>query len=247
MAWTSRVLHSLRLIAAGFALAATLWGQFGSYPEAKTPAEFDAYLRVLDAATPAGVIASGEAFLRDWPSSALRGAVYEMQFQAYRKTGEVGNAIQAAGNALRAAPDNLAVLTELALVLANATSDPARLAGARQNALKVIELSKNFRVPKSMPPQEWDRICGQLNSRAHAALGLVENANGRTQAAIREFETAVALAPVPDATQYYRLGLLYRVAGNIPAAIRSLKRAAELEDGVIQKLASKELSVLTPR
>jgi tetratricopeptide (TPR) repeat protein len=216
-------------------------------PQADSPEEFDAYLAVLDTHTPTAILAAAGAFLHAWPASALRGHVYELEFEAYRQTGDVDKAIEAGEKSLAAAPDNLVVLANLSVVLANGTSDPKQLERATMYARKVIELSLSFRIPKSITPREWAEINARVNSQAHAALGLVDNRRGDTRAAIREFETAIALAPSPDATQYYRLGLLYRVAGRIAEAKAEFRRAAELPDPGIQELARRELRQLAGR
>ena len=64
--------------------------------------------------------------------------------------------------------------------------------------------------------------------------------------AIREFETAVSLAPAPDATQIYRLGVLYRAAGRDDAARKTFERAAGMNEPLIRELAEKELTALKP-
>jgi tetratricopeptide (TPR) repeat protein len=103
---------------------------------------------------------------------------------------------------------------------------------------------KTFTVPKWIPPQKWETIEGRLRSEAHAALGLVSYKRGGIPQAIREFETAIELAPVPEPAQYYRLGMLYQASGNKSAAIQKLQRAAQMNDQTIRYLAEKELKVL---
>ena len=228
-------------------LAVCCAAQIVPLPQADSPEEFDAYLSVLDAHTPAATLATAEAFLHGWPASALRGHVYELEFESYRQMGDVDKAIEAGEKSLAAAPDNLIVLADLSVVLANGTSNPKRLERSGIYARKVIELSISFRIPKSITPREWAEINARVNSQAHAALGLVDNQAGNVRAAIREFETAIALAPSPDATQYYRLGLLYRVAGRIAEAKKEFRRAAELPDADIQELARRELRQLDER
>lgn len=237
----------MRALAILCLLAASCPGQFAPLPQADSPEEFDSYLSVLDAHTPAATIAAGDAFVRRWPDSALRGHVYELEFEAYRSIGDAGKAIDAGEKSLAAAPDNLLILAKLAVVLANATKDPKRLERAIACARKAIELSKSFHIPKSITPGEWSEIDGRVNSQAHAALGLVDNQRGDGSGAIREFETAIALAPSPDATQYYRLGVLYRVAGRIAEAKGKFRRAAELPEPAIQELARRELRQLDQR
>ena len=55
------------------------------------------------------------------------------------------------------------------------------------------------------------------------------------------------LAPAPDATQYYRLGVLYRATGNTLGARQKLRRAAELNEPAIRELAERELRQLDGR
>jgi tetratricopeptide (TPR) repeat protein len=224
---------------AGFCVA-----QFAPLPQADSPEEFDAYLAVVDAGRPAAVIEAGEAFVRAWPASGLCGHVYEMEFEAYRRLGDANKAIEAGEKSLEAAPDNLVMLANLSAVLANGTRDTRRLERSETYARKVIELSKSIRLPKFITPDEWARTSAHLNSQAHVALGLVANQRDDVKGAIREFEAAIALAPEPDATQYYRLGVLYRVSGNIAGAKEKFRRATELNEPVIREMADKELRQL---
>jgi hypothetical protein len=143
--------------------------------------------------------------------------------------------------ALKAAPDNLFVLTNIAYILASSTSDQQQLARAERYARRELELSTTIRIPKRISPREWEEIQGRQNSTAHATLGLVAYKRGNTAGAIHEFETAVKLAPVPEAAHYYRLGMLYRASGNESRAIEMLRRAVESNDPTIRRLAESEL------
>jgi tetratricopeptide (TPR) repeat protein len=224
---------------------AILFAQFARLPQAQSPEEFDAYLRVVRAPSPETIIAAGDGFCRAWPKSEFLGHVDELEFEAYRSLGDAAHAIAAAEKSLEEVPGNLEVMANLAVVLANAAAgDANRLARAQSLAQKAIAVSKSFRIPKSIAPSEWDAMCRRLTSHAHDALGLVANARGDLTNAIGEFENAIALAPAPDATQYYRLGVLYRVKGNVPGAIRNLRRAAELNEPAVRALAEEQLKLI---
>lgn len=233
-----------RLTALAIGFAAILSGQFAKLPQAQSPEEFDAYLRVVRASTPQMIVAAGDDFCRAWPRSEFLGHVHALQFEAWRNLGDATHAIAAAEKSLDEVPGNLEVMADLAVVLANATSDPSRLARARELARNVIETSKSFRIPKSISPDEWDRIDRRLNSQAHVALGLLANTRGDLTTAVREFDNAIALAPSPDASQYYRLGMLHLAEGNIPEAIGNLRRAADFNEPAIRVLAEKQLRLL---
>ncbi|HWC00180.1 MAG TPA: tetratricopeptide repeat protein, partial [Bryobacteraceae bacterium] len=235
---------SARLALLGFAVlccAVSAWAQFAALPQAETPEEFDAYLRVLDGKTPAAVTAAGDAFLKGWPASGLRAHVYELELEAYRAMGDADKAIAAGEASLRLAPDNLVVLVNLAGVLANGTREEKRLARAEECARRAIAVAATLRVPRFIPPAEWEESSARWNSQAHAALGLVANARGDTATAIAEFEKAIAQAPHPDGTQYYRLGLLYRAVGKSAEAKRAFERAAEAGEAEIRARAEREL------
>jgi tetratricopeptide (TPR) repeat protein len=234
----------MRTVAILAATAGLCTAQFAPLPQAESPEEFDAYLAVMDAETPAATIAAGEGFVHTWPASGLCGHVYEMEFEAYRRLGDADRAIAAGEKSLAAAPNNLVMLANLAVVLANGTREAKRLERSEIYARKVIELSQSIRLPKFITPHDWARTNARLNSQAHAALGLVANQRDDVKGAIHEFEAATALAPEPDATQYYRLGMLYRANGNVSAAKEQLRRAAELSEPAIRKLAEQELRQL---
>jgi tetratricopeptide (TPR) repeat protein len=221
--------------------------QFAPEPQADSPEEFDAYLAVLAAATPAETIATAEAFRKAWPTSPLRGHVHGREFDAHRRLGNEAQAIRSAERALEAAPDNIAVLADLAALLANGRTDPARLARAEQYATRALERAQSLKLPKFIQPGEWAVLEGRVNSQAHVALALVAFKRQNPTAAIREFELAVQQAPSPDPATHYRLGLLYRDSGNLPKARQHLERAAALPEPAIQQLARLALQQLTQK
>jgi tetratricopeptide (TPR) repeat protein len=226
--------------------ATSVEGQFPSDGQAKSREEFDAYLLVLSKSAPKEVISAAEDFEERWPHSELLGQVFELRLSAYRSLGDSVQAILAGEKALRVVPDNLAILSNLAYIIANSTTDPQRLAQAEGYARKELRLSKTILIPKKISPEEWYEIRSRLDSTAHAALGLVAYKRGDIPGAIREFETAVKLAPAPDPAQCYRLGMLYRTSGNQSKAIEMLQRTAASNDPTLRQLAERELRSLRP-
>ena len=218
--------------------------QFAALPQADLPEEFDAYLEVLSKAKPEEVISAGKEFEKSWPHSQLRGPVCKMELDAYRSLNDSANAIEAGERALRFTPGNLVIMGDLASILADVTTDPQQLVRAEEYARKMLEALKTFTFPKSIPPQECERIEGRLRSEAHAALGLVAFKQGKIAQAIHEFETATSLAPTPDPTQYYRLGMLYRATGKKLEAIQMFQTAAKLGEPIIRRLAERQLQGL---
>ncbi len=218
--------------------------QLAKEPQADSPDEFDAYLLVLLKATPADVISAAHEFERRWPRSELCAYVYKMELEAHRSLGDSEKALRAGEKALQAAPDNLEVLTALATILANQASDAPRLSRAEEYARKVLGLSKTLRIPKWIPPEKWEEIQGRLGSEAHAGLGLVAYKRGDVNSAVREFESAVSMAPVPQPVHLYRLGMLYRSRGRLAEAIQMFQRAAASNEPTIRQLAERQLKSL---
>jgi tetratricopeptide (TPR) repeat protein len=228
-------------------LVATGLAQSPSTGQADSREEFDEYLALLLKTAPKEIISAAEGFEKHWPRSELLAHVLELELEAYRSLGDSANAILAGEKALKAAPDNLLVLTNLAYIIASSTNDRQQLARAERYARRELELSGTIRIPKRISPNEWDEMKRRQNSTAHAALGLVAYKRGELAQAIHEFETAGKLAPAPDAAHYYRLGMLYQASGNESGAIEMLGRAAESSDPAIRLPAEKELKSLQLR
>lgn len=218
--------------------------QFASLPQADSPEEFDAYLEVLSKAKPQEVIFAAKEFEKTWPHSQLRGPVCQMELEAFRSLNDSANAIDAGERALRFVPGNLATMADLASLIADATTDPQQLIRAEEYARMMLKALETFHVPKWIPPQQWEKTEGHLKSEAHAALGLVAYKQGKIAQAIHEFETATSVAPAPDPSQYYRLGMLYRASGKKLEAVQMFRRAAKLGEPLIRGLAEQELQTL---
>jgi tetratricopeptide (TPR) repeat protein len=218
--------------------------QFLPTLQANTPEEFAAYLDVVEARGPRQTLASAQEFTRAWPKSELLVSVYELEMQAALALGDAERALRAGEAALGAAPDYIPVLAAMASLLPNQTSEPARIERAEALARRSLELLTAFHPPRRVSLEDWQRAERKVKSQCHSALGMVAYKRGRTDDAIREFETAVALGPEPDAVQYYRLGLLYRAKGNREAAAENLRKAARHGDANLRRLAE---SALEPR
>ena len=219
--------------------------QFTSAGQAKSREEFDAYLLVLSKKTPKEVISAAGDFEQHWPHSELLGHVLELQLNAYRLLGDSAQAIVTGEKALKVVPDNLVILSNLAYIIANSTTDAQRLAQAEEYARRELDRSRTILIPKKISLEEWNEIRDRLGSTAHAALGLVCYKRGDVAGAIRELETAVKVAPAPDPAHYYRLGMLYRASGNQSKAAEMLHRAAESNDAIVRPLAERELKSMS--
>ena len=218
--------------------------QLATEPQAESPEEYDAYLAVLATSTPRGVIDAVQEFERKWPRSAMSAHIYEMEMEAYRSLNDPVAAIRAGERALRAAPDNVADLAQLAYLIADTSSEANQLSRAEGLARAEFESAQNLHLPRTFPPDRADQIQRKWASMAHSALGLVNYKRGNFEQAILEFEAAEDLSPSPDPALQYRLGSLYRVSGNVPKAIDEFEKAENSNDPVVVELAKARLKEL---
>lgn len=211
------------------------YSQFLPDLQAKTPAEFDAYLDVLDG--PA--IEKGEAFLLAFPQSAMLLPVCEILAKEWRGKGDSGQAIRAASRGLEIAPEYAPLLVELADMLANGSQQLDR---AEASAARALDVLSRVKAPPRVPPEVWTTAVGGLRARAHAALGLVKFKRNDTAGAVSEFETSLAASP--DAAVNYRLGRLYALIGRPADAREQLRQAARTKNETLRAMAQAALAEL---
>lgn len=213
------------------------YSQFLPDLQAKTPAEFDAYLDVLEGSA----IEKGDAFLSAFPHSALLLPVCEMQAKAWRAKGDAQRAVTAADRGLSIAPEYVPLLVEIASLLANGSQQLDR---AESSANQALDLLARVKSPVRIPPGAWTAAVASLRAKARASLGLVKFKRNDIPGAIKEFEAAIAEPGSGDATVHYRLGRLYAITGRGAEARVQLRMAASTTDTTLRALALEALSAI---
>ena len=237
-------------------LAATLGlqvgqAQFGPFagdgrkPQAKTQEELDLYLEVYTSSEPRETVAQAERFEAAHPDSEFLGLAFQHKMAALRDLGDYDGVLRAGSRALELVPGNLNTLITLATVIPNGVEGrPDRedlLARARDYASAVLATLDTLVVPAEIPLEQWESRRSGLESEAHEALGHVAVKNGDLAEALRRFEAAVDGNPRPKASQWYRLGGAYVMAGQPEKAIAPLRRAAESGEDTVRRLALDQL------
>jgi tetratricopeptide (TPR) repeat protein len=213
------------------------YSQFLPDLQAKTPAEFDAYLDVLDGP----VLEKGPAFERAYPQSALRLPVYELIVREWRSQGNREQAISAAERGLAIAPDYIPLLVEIADLLANGEQ---RLDRAEQCARHALQLLDRVKAPLRIAPEDWLSAVAKLQARSHAALGIVLFKKDNLTGAVREFRAALTTGADDDPIVHYRLGRVLAVMGQMAEARRELERAVLSTDPALRERAKAALAGL---
>lgn len=215
------------------------YSQFLPDLQAKSPAEYDAYLDVLDG--PA--MEKGEAFTRTYPQSALSLPVYEILAKTWRAQGDARQAISAATRGLALAPDYAPLLVELADLLSNGSGP---LDHAESSARRALDILARAKAPVRVPPGVWTAAIAGLRARAHAAIGMVKFKQNDTSGAVKEFEASLAESPSADPALHYRIGRLYALTGRAAEARNHLGIAAKSADPNLRSLAAVALASLPP-
>ncbi|PYV91481.1 MAG: hypothetical protein DMG05_07225 [Acidobacteria bacterium] len=220
-------------------------------PQAHSAQELDDYLEILDAPSDRERVRLVEAFAQHHPHSELLGIAYQYQMLAYRGLNDYDGVVQSGERALKLHPDNLNTLLILANTLPNrvatGTVDDPRLAQAEQYVRLVFEGIERMKLPRSVSPQRWQELRLEMEASAHEALGHVATKRGKLQEAILEFERAVQQNPVPQGSQFYRLGVAYMLAQKNDSAREALSRAAELGPDGIRKMANMAMQKLSTK
>ena len=218
----------------------------GRTPQAKTQEELDLYLEVYTSSDPRETVAQAERFEAAHPDSEFLGFAFQHKMAALRDLGDYDGVLRAGATALELVPGNLNTLITLATVIPNGVEGrPDRedlLAMARDYASAVLATLDTLVVPAEIPIEQWESRRAGLEAEAHEALGHVAVKNGDLAEALRRFEAAVDGNPRPTASQWYRLGGAYLMAGQPEKATAPLRRAAESGEDTVRRLALDQLS-----
>jgi tetratricopeptide (TPR) repeat protein len=216
--------------------------------QAKSEDEFDKYLEIVTATDAAQVIDKTNAFVSQYPKSELLGAAYQYQMHAYQLSNDFDGMLTAGRQALLRNSNDVNTLLTLASTMASrATGRPDReelLSQAEADARHALEEIETQRISRKVSLQEWTSQKHQMQADAHGALGTVALQRGNTQTAVREFKTAIEIAPHPQGIQFLRLGLALASTPAKNEARENFRRAAELGPDPIRRSAAEELKKL---
>jgi tetratricopeptide (TPR) repeat protein len=243
------------LFLAGFGPCAHLSAQSdvlvdpGKTAQAKSEEEFDKYLEIVTAQDAPQVIDKANAFVSQFPKSELVGAAYQYEVQAYQRLNNFDGLLTAGRQALLTNPNEVNSLLTLASAMASrAAGRPDReelLSQAEANARHALEEIEIQRISRKVSLQEWMVQKHQMQADAHGALGTVALQRGNTQTAVREFKTAIEIAPTPQGIQFLRLGLALALTPAKNEARENFRRAAELGPDPIRASAAEESKKLS--
>ena len=179
-----------------------------------TKQEEDAY-KAFAALAPdqtAQIIAQGEKFLDDHPTSPYRPVIFARLVFTYSGTGQIDRMYATGDKALAEDPDNIDVLSLLCTLLPVANYDPRsldadqKLLTAEKYANHVLELAPKLAKPSVMSEEQFATYLKSKTGMAHSGLGRVYYRQGKVADYVREFDKATKTDPSPDPLDYFLLG-----------------------------------------
>jgi tetratricopeptide (TPR) repeat protein len=236
-------------------LAVPLKGQFGPLlnplqgPQARSQEEFDAVLEIATESDPNRMLYEVDRFVEDYPKSDFLGVAFQFKMQACQRTGQFICLLESGEKALKLQPDNLNVLITLASAIPDGAAQRADrselLRRADDYAHRAINRLGTVHISHEISLDRWRILRGEMEAKAHEALGRVAASGGDLRTALTELELAAYKNPTPQGLQFFLLGVTYRRAGKSEEARTALLRAVELGPDQIRQLASNELQKIT--
>ena len=180
-------------------------------PDPAEDAVFQSFI-ALSPDVPEQQIQQGEAFLQKYPHSRYNSVVYSRLTEAYYNKQDMDKMFAAGNKALALNPDEYTVLILIGWVTPhsydpNAADAQARLDKAEGYCKRGDELLQNLQKPANLTDRQFETARDATLAQGHSCLGIVYFREKKLPEAVVELQQAVKLAPQPDATDYFVLGM----------------------------------------
>lgn len=182
-------------------------------------------------------IAAGEEFLRKYPESQYRPAVYSALTFDYLQSGNTDKAFDIGEKEVALKPDDVQTLAILSQTLPRAitstTPEPEKekqLAKAEDYGKRAIEITPTLARPEGVPEQNFNAAKNSTLAMAHSGLGLVYFRRGKFNDAIPELEQSVKIDPNPnpDPVNLYVLGMASQKSSHFDEAVTAFTKCAAI-------------------
>ena len=187
--------------------------QKGKQAAPVTKPDDDAYKVFFNArtSTPETQIQLGEDFVAKFPMSAYLGQVYGTLCNAYSAVGQEDKMFDAGQKALEINPDNVDVLSLLAMALprrvrGNTPDAAQKMQKAEEYGHHAVELIPNIPKPPDLDDATFEKTKNDKLAMAHSGLGLIDINHQKFEDARTELMLAVQLSSNPDPVDYFLLG-----------------------------------------
>ena len=223
-------------------------------PQAKTQAELNEYVAIIQNADVAAAETAADGFATKYPDSELTGHLYAALQRKYQGTNNSDKTVDMGRKALKYLPDNPMALVSTATVIAERTRDSdldrdesyAEAIRYAQHSLETMDTGLS--TGANLPPEQLQQIKNVLRSMAYASMGMIYLKKKDYPLAEENFRKSADANPSqPDAYVFYRLSLTLDYQKKYPEALKAINRCLELApaDDPVVGLAKQEQSRLT--
>ena len=218
-------------------------------PEAKSQAEYDAYLKASGEKDLGKAESAARDFEAKFPASELRGVLYLNLMNAYQQANNAPKTIAMGRKVLEFFPNNSVALVTTANVLAETTHDTdadrdARFAEAEQDARHAIDtIDTGLGAPANWSKEQVESARNLVLSMAHAAIGFLELRKNNDAPAEQELRLAAQLNQAqPYGPTWYRLALALDHQHKFPQALEAVNKSIPMfaADDPMLELAKRE-------
>lgn len=218
-------------------------------PEAKSQAEYDAYLKASGEKDLGKAESAAKDFEAKFPASELRGVLYQNLMNGYQQANNAPKTIAMGRKVLEFFPNNSVALVTTANVLAETTHDTdadrdARFAEAEQDARHAIDtIDAGLGAPASWTKEQVESARNLVLSMAHAAIGFLELRKNNDPLAEQELRLAAQLNQAqPYGPTWYRLALALDHQHKFPQALEAVNKSIPMfaADDPMLELAKRE-------
>ncbi len=216
-------------------------------PQAGTRAELDAFGRVMEAKTPAAIIATAETFASEYKQSQLLPLVRLREMQAEMDANSYEGAVSIGHEMLSKDPRNLEALLLMGSILPDfppryAAQRESILGEARKDLQSASQLLQTFHLPQGASPERFMMNKRGMMASLAEAQGFVDLVAGQYRDSIESYKRALALRADPSAVTALRLGQAYYGAGDLGNARVELEQAVRSPSTLIRQKAASLLS-----
>jgi tetratricopeptide (TPR) repeat protein len=200
-------------------------------PTPKSQKEVEALMAIQNAADPDARIQAAEELLVKFKDTEFKEFALQMQMLSHQQKNDYENMLIAGERTLEVNPDNVVVLVALAQAIPQRTREhdldkEEKLTKANDfatRAQKIIPGLEKFNP--SIPDEDWMKYKKSAMSQTHEAIGMVAFVRKDYPKAEAAFKSAAEVSPEPEATVFYRLGMVYSSQNKLDDAIAAMDKA----------------------
>jgi len=214
------------------ALAATLPAQAPpKTPAPKSQKELDAVLAIQNAPDPDARIKAAQELVAKFADTEFKEFALQMETLSHQQKNDFDNMMIAGERTLEVNGDNVVVLITLSQSIPQRTREhdldkDEKLGKAEKFAKKAQMLIPNLaKFNPQIADEEWTGYKKSAMSQVHEALGMISFTRKNFEAAEQSFKMAAEVAPQPDPTTFYRLGMACKVQKKYDEAIAAFDKA----------------------